>query len=181
MQLSSRLCVAAIALSAVPSASACWSDAARRYGLSPDLLIAIARVESDLDPSAVNRSHATTTGTVDIGLMQINSAHLPQLARFGIAESDLYDPCVNIHVGAWVLAGLMARHGASWDAVGAYNAACAHGHSNECVRIRSRYVWKVYERLQADDRRALGTTRMHAATAKFRSSPPVIVGLRVSP
>ena len=36
--------------------------------------------------------------------MQINSSWLPILAKYGIAKSDLLNPCVNTHVGAWVLA-----------------------------------------------------------------------------
>ena len=83
---------------------ACWEQAASRYGLSPQLLVAVARVESGLNPAAVNRSHLARTGSYDIGLMQINSRHLPLLARYGIKETQLQEPCTNIHVGAWLLA-----------------------------------------------------------------------------
>lgn len=98
----------------------CLRDAAQRYQLDAQLLYAIALVESGLNPRALNRSNAN--GTRDIGLMQINSSWLPRLAQKNITESDLYDPCVSAEVGAWILADNIARLGATWRAVGAYNA-----------------------------------------------------------
>ena len=117
-----RLALALIcycACAALP-AQACWEDAAARYQVSGTLLQAIARTESGGNPHAIGRNR---DGSRDIGLMQINSAWLPALARHGIDERDLYEPCTNLHVGAWILAHAIARYGYTWEAVGAYNAA----------------------------------------------------------
>ena len=151
MRSSSFISLATLAFMAMlaPQALACWGEAGQRYGVSADLLYAIARVESNLNPKAVNRSHVQRTGSYDIGLMQINSHHLSMLSRHGIQESDLFDPCTNIQVGAWLLSDLFSRNGTTWDAVGAYNAACSQLKGKACARARAQYAWRVYHQLPA--------------------------------
>jgi soluble lytic murein transglycosylase-like protein len=99
--------------------SACFSQAGRYYQLPPTLLLAIARTESHLNPAAVN---VNRNGSRDVGLMQINSRWFPALQAIGIRPERLYEPCVSIWVGAWLLANAVATHGYGWDAIGAYNA-----------------------------------------------------------
>ncbi len=140
MTLPVRRWLAAVSL-AVAGASAhadCWSDAESRYAVSRFLLLAIAQNESGLNPSSVHRN---ADGTVDIGLMQINSAWLPVLGRYGIGPGQLRDPCTNLQVGAWILANDFAVYGRNWRAVGAYNA------KNE--RLRIRYARRVAQRFRS--------------------------------
>lgn len=119
--------------------SMCWQEAGEKYGVDPQILYAIAQVESGLNPGAVGKVNAD--GSYDIGLMQINSGWLPTLRKYGITKDHLLnDPCVNLNVGAWILANNISRLGYNWDAIGAYNAASKNK--------RVKYAWKVYKKLQ---------------------------------
>jgi soluble lytic murein transglycosylase-like protein len=137
----------ALVLAPLP-ASACWEEAGRAYGIDPWLLYGIAIVESGLNPAAVNRSHWRRTGSYDLGLMQINSRNFTALARDGVAREALWDPCTNIFAGARILREKIERHGNTWEAVGAYNAACTSLKGQACRRARSSYAWKVYRAMQ---------------------------------
>ncbi|WP_044059268.1 transglycosylase SLT domain-containing protein [Pseudomonas ogarae] len=120
----------------------CWSKAGQLHAIEPELLQAIADVESGLKPDAINHNR---NGTRDIGLMQINSIHLSRLSTEGITEQRLLeDPCLSVEVGASVLAGFIARYGYNWTAVGAYNA----GNSPHRQAARLRYARKVWQRYQ---------------------------------
>ena len=117
----------------------CFAAAANRYGVSADLLRAIAHVESAGDPNAQT---FYDDGSSDTGLMQINSFWHDKLAPFGIEPRDLFDPCISIHVGAWVLAQEVRRFGYTWEAIGAYNAGPS-AHPDRRQR-RLRYAQRVY-------------------------------------
>lgn len=137
--IAASFCLAGSASATTPSPNTLtcsWESIGAKYnGLNPYLLYAIAKQESSLNPKVVSKPNQN--GTVDIGLMQINSAWLPTLAsRFGITRSDLFKPCVNLDVGAWVLYENFKTFGYSWRAIGAYNA------KSEDKRLA--YVRKVY-------------------------------------
>ena len=95
----------------------CWEEAASRHDLEPELLQAIASVESGYRAQAMN--YTNRNGTRDIGLMQINSIHLPRLLKQGITEERLLsEPCLSVEVGASILAEctqiLLAITGRRW-------------------------------------------------------------------
>ena len=104
---------------AVQSPERCIPAAAQHHRIDPRLLRAVLKVESDLRPWAFGRN---SNGTVDIGMAQINSIHLPELARHGIHSQHLFDPCVASFVAAWLLRKNIDRHGLTWFGVAAYHS-----------------------------------------------------------
>lgn len=95
----------------------CFEEAGEMYGIAPQLLWAIAKVESNFNPAAVNRN---SNGTYDYGVMQINSLWARVLGKD--VWQALSDPCMNVKVGAWVLSNCISKYGYTWEAVGCYNA-----------------------------------------------------------
>ena len=112
----------------------CFDEAGEMFGIPPELLQAIAKVESNYDPSAIHRNK---NGSCDRGLMQINSWWADKLGSDVWTRID--EPCVNVMVGAGILADLIKRHGYIWKSVGYY-------HSRDVVRQKT-YIQKVHREL----------------------------------
>jgi soluble lytic murein transglycosylase-like protein len=148
----------------------CWERAGQLHGIEPELLQAIADVESQQRADAMNTN---TDGSRDIGLMQINSWHLPRLRTQGITEQRLLaEPCLSVEVGASVLAGFVSRYGYNWTAVGAYNA----GNGPDRQTARLRYGQKVWQRYRVLTRkptsRSRDSDRVYSHSAEFDQDPP---------
>lgn len=127
--------------------SACFEQAAAQYGRDPGLYAAIATVESSGCRSSVN---VNKNGSRDVGCMQINSGIFPFLKQYRITEEKLLnDPCLNIHVGAWILETKIRKVGPTWEAVGAYNAGCSRLKGSACRAARERYISKVMRAYRA--------------------------------
>ena len=122
------LCAAFVALgcsaaNATESGDDCYDKAGAYQGVNPLVLRAVAWRESKGDATAINRN---ANGSIDVGQLQINSIHFPDLARQGIPHRALTDPCVNIYVAAWLLKQKMVRYGNTWRAIGAYHSESPH-------------------------------------------------------
>ena len=114
----------------------CFEEAGLEYGISPELLWAIAKTESQFNLRAV---HYNANGSFDYGLMQINSSWYKELGQERWLR--LNDGCYNVKVGAWILDQCIRRYGYTWAAVGCYN-----GVSNE---KKMRYAHRIYRTLNA--------------------------------
>ena len=110
----------------------CFDDAANWQGVHVGVLRAIAIQENPRCDGTVRKNK---NGSIDIGCMQINSIHLPELANYSITKEHLLDPCTNIFVGARHYKKMLMKYGNTWKAVGAYHS--------ETPEIRDSYARSV--------------------------------------
>lgn len=87
-----------------------FAAAGAKHGVSPALLTAVARAESNFNPRAVSHAGAQ-------GLMQL----MPATAR-GLGVTDSFDPAQAVDGAARLLAGHLAKFGSVELALAAYNA-----------------------------------------------------------
>ena len=128
-----------LAATNVAAQADCIDDAAARHQVNAYVLRAIGWQESRLQPAAVGRN---ADGSVDIGAFQINSVHLAELARHGIAPTALTDGCASADVAAWHYRRQVDLQGDGWRAVGAYHsrtAARAAWYANQIAAILMRW------------------------------------------
>lgn len=126
-------------LFSVSSSAFCFEEAGNMYNVSPVVLWSIAHVESGFNPYAIGYNK---DGSIDYGLMQINSRWIPvlKLSRRHL----LLDNCYNVKVGAWILSNCINKFGNTWRAIGCYNA------TSESKKIR--YAWKINHSLKFAER-----------------------------
>lgn len=106
-----------------PSAMACYERAAAAYGLEPELVLAVAWMESRWNPKAIN---INTNGSEDLCAMQINDQHLKRLGQYGITRDLLLtDLCTCAYTGAWILATEIRRENSIWKGVASYHTGPA--------------------------------------------------------
>jgi soluble lytic murein transglycosylase-like protein len=116
--------------------------AARRHGLDPELVIAVAAVESGFRPEAVSPKGAQ-------GLMQL----MPRTAE-ALGVENAFDPAQNLDGGARHLGQLLTLYGGDLaKALAAYNAgeSAVHRHGGVPPYRETRaYVRKVLDRYRGE-------------------------------
>ncbi|HAH9542424.1 TPA: lytic transglycosylase domain-containing protein [Escherichia coli] len=142
------------------ASSACFNEAGTMFRIEPNLIKAIALVESNLKKDSIgkNRDKKNNIKSFDYGLMQINQMHIPMLKKRGIIkdERDLLDnPCLNIKIGTEILYKHFSRCGMTWQCPGTYNAGFAMDNQKKRLQYAKK-IYIVYTRLnELDNRKAL--------------------------
>ena len=115
----------------------CVEAASSRYGVHPHVILAVMKTEG----GTTGQVSRNTNGTYDMGLMQINSIHLPELAAMGITrEQVIGNECTNIFVGTYKLRQAIDGGSEFWTGVSRY-------HSKTPSKGR-KYLAKVVENLR---------------------------------
>lgn len=140
--------LAAFAIGAAPDAdashgdvevAACIDKAATAFGID-SLPLEILR---DVEGGRPGLSSPNSNGTRDLGVMQINTTWLPQLATMGITEADVRDDaCINVYVATYILVQ-------EWKRAGDVALAMARYHS-PTPQYQARYLGRIQD---AIDRR----------------------------
>jgi hypothetical protein len=107
----------------------------------------------------INRN---TNGSVDVGIMQINSVHFKSLKdKFGIDPSYLvHHNCANIFYAAHILRESINREGTFWKGVGSY-----HSRTED---LNLKYQRKIAQTIKDHQ----GSARMMASTAYYTHEAP---------
>lgn len=130
----------------------CATRASKVTGLPVLLIWAVKRVESG--GALVGKvQNENDNGSVDRGLMQINSIWEPWVAKFGVAPEQLHDPCVSLLLGSVILANEVRAHGLV-EGIGRYHIGNPEGRKTPALRrwARERHTWyvlRVTEELKA--------------------------------
>lgn len=133
------------------SAADCFELAGRDYKIDPDLLRAISWKESRHQINAIGINPVTGYGS---GLMQVDSQHFNELAKYGIKPEHLTtDPCMNIYTGAYYLAIAFKKWGVNWEAVGAYNAGFKKSEKQNLRRLSyASDIYRIYTEIKKQKR-----------------------------
>ena len=127
------------------ASSACFNEAGTMFRIEPNLIKAIALVESNLKKDSIgkNRDKNNNIKSLDYWLMQINQMHIPLLKKRGIIkdERDLLDnPCLNIKIGTEILYNHFSRCGVTWQCLGTYNAGFAMDNQKKRQQYAPKYI-----------------------------------------
>ena len=113
----------------------CINQAALQYHVPAAMIISVMQIENGRNGNAIKNKN----DTYDLGVMQINSVWLSTLKKYGITRSSLqHDACLNIAVGAWILAQSIAKS-EGWRGVGNYHSMTPTFNQAYREKVKARY------------------------------------------
>lgn len=97
----------------------CINHAAVIYHVPATVILSVMKIENGRNGEA----NKNNNGTVDYGVMQINSTWLQSIAPYGYTKHDIqYNACKNVLVGTWILSQRIAEGKNIWQGIGNYHS-----------------------------------------------------------
>ncbi len=99
----------------------CSVQASQKYNLDPIILLAVASVENGKPGQWVKNKN----GTHDVGAMQLNTAYISTLKKYGITAQDVARPgCYSYYIAAWRIKKHIVydKQGDIWTRVSNYHS-----------------------------------------------------------
>jgi soluble lytic murein transglycosylase-like protein len=113
----------------------CINQAALHHHVPATMIVSVMQIENGRNGTAIKNKN----GTYDLGVMQINTSWLSTLKKFGISRSSLqHDACLNVDVGAWILAHSIAKS-EGWRGVGNYHSATPKFNKIYSAKVKAKY------------------------------------------
>lgn len=98
----------------------CINRAAIIYKVPVTVILSIMKKENGKNGDAIRNK---SNGSVDYGVMQINSVWLSKIKPYGYTKDDLqFNACKNVAVGAWIIGQNMARDKELWLGIAGYHS-----------------------------------------------------------
>lgn len=149
-----------------PVTPRCVVQEAVRQSLELVKVLAVMKAEG----GRLGEYSPNANGSYDIGPMQVNSIHLPELAKtYRIPEVDVsrllaYDGCFNVAVGAWLLRKRTNEAaGDFWYGIGRYHSAAKRDRNKYILRVHRIMVGMVNAKKDST-RKSPGSTRVASET-----------------
>lgn len=116
----------------------CINHAAIVYHVPIAVILSVIKKENGRNGDAIKNNK---NGTIDYGVMQINSIWLPKIAAYGYTKHDMqYDACKNVLVGTWILSRGIAEGKNIWSGIGNY-----HSHTPDRNRAYRNGIYENYK------------------------------------
>ena len=119
----------------------CINHAAIVYHVPAKIILSIMKAEGGRNGMA----NKNKNGSIDYGVMQVNSTWLNKIGDYGFTAKDLqFDACKNVEVGAWIISQSLAEGETAWAGVGNY-----HSHT---LKLNQRYSTTIKDNLERINR-----------------------------
>jgi hypothetical protein len=158
-----------------PVTPQCVLEEAGRQSLELVKLLAVMKAEG----GRLGEYSRNSNGSYDIGPMQVNTIHLPELSKtYGIPEAAVskllaYNGCFNVAVGAWLLRMRTNESaGDFWYGIGRYHSTTRPDSNKYILRVHAIMVGIVGAEKNATRKGGAFLHGLHHATHLAAGSAP---------